>query len=98
MDENRTYAVNEKDGLRKGHIIIITNDGIREALTPEGAMFGKESIYDAMRQSPYLDAKSILDLFIDSLKRFLEDAAVEDDATLVVNKILDRWFSLPPRI
>ncbi|MCP4694566.1 MAG: SpoIIE family protein phosphatase, partial [Desulfobacterales bacterium] len=87
VDENRTYEVNEKDGLREGQIIVIATDGIWEARNPEGVMFGKEPIYNAMRQSPHLDAKSILDLIIDSLKRFQEDAAVEDDATLVVIKI-----------
>ncbi|MCP4690746.1 MAG: SpoIIE family protein phosphatase [Desulfobacterales bacterium] len=89
VDENRQYEVNEKTGLKKGQVIVLATDGVWEARNADGDMFGKEPIYKTIRENPHESAKSILDIILDSLARFQEDAVVEDDATLVVVKILD---------
>ncbi|MCP4695147.1 MAG: SpoIIE family protein phosphatase [Desulfobacterales bacterium] len=89
VDENRQYEVNEKTGLKKGQIIVLATDGVWEARNADGDMFGKEPIYRTIRENSHRSAKSILDIILDSLNCFQKGAAVEDDATLVVVKILE---------
>jgi sigma-B regulation protein RsbU (phosphoserine phosphatase) len=83
------YLENEKAELAEAQIILLGTDGIWEARNPGGEMFGKEPIYRIIRQNPAASAKEILTSCYNSLNRFLENAAPEDDITMVVIKILD---------
>jgi sigma-B regulation protein RsbU (phosphoserine phosphatase) len=75
--------------LREGQIILLGTDGIWEARNDSGEMFGKEPIYQALRRHGEADAHGILTACIDSLERFRDGAAVEDDVTLIVIKVGD---------
>jgi len=83
------FEENRKNNLKKNQIIILGTDGIWEARNLRGEMFGKAPIYSTIRQNPALSAKEILTGIFNTLNRFLEDRALEDDVTLVVIKITD---------
>jgi sigma-B regulation protein RsbU (phosphoserine phosphatase) len=83
------FEENRKNNLKKNQIIILGTDGIWEARNLRGKMFGKEPIYRAIRQNSGLSAKEILTGIFNTLNRFLEDRALEDDVTLVVIKVMD---------
>jgi methyl-accepting chemotaxis protein len=51
------------------------------------ADFGKEPIYDSIRDNSSLSANEILNAMIESLKSFQQGAKIEDDITLVIIKI-----------
>jgi serine phosphatase RsbU (regulator of sigma subunit) len=51
------------------------------------ADFGKEPIYDIIRDNSSLSANEILNAMIESLKSFQQGAKIEDDITLVIIKI-----------
>jgi sigma-B regulation protein RsbU (phosphoserine phosphatase) len=76
-----------KTALDKGQIILLSTDGIWEAFNPKGDMFGKERIYDIIRKNSSLSANEIINIILESLKRFQQGAQIEDDITLVVIKI-----------
>jgi sigma-B regulation protein RsbU (phosphoserine phosphatase) len=76
-----------KTALDKGQIIFLSTDGIWEAFNQKGDMFGKERIYDIIRKNSSLSANEIINIILESLKRFQQGAQIEDDITLVVIKI-----------
>jgi sigma-B regulation protein RsbU (phosphoserine phosphatase) len=78
-----------KTALENGQIIFLSTDGIREACNPQGEMFGKEPIYDIIRNNSSSRATEILDAMITSLSKFQQGAKIEDDITLVIIKITD---------
>ena len=91
VDENFQYQDNKKQNLSNGQIIILGTDGVWEARSPNGDMFGKEHIYSIIREKAHLDSKSILNAMIESLTQFKESLSIEDDVTLVVIKILPNF-------
>jgi len=89
VDKNWNVKAHTKTALRNGHIIFLSTDGIWEARNLQGEMFGKEPIYDIIRNNSSLSANEILNAMIESLKSFQQGAKIEDDITLVIIKICD---------
>ena len=87
IDENWKYKEYVKTGLKSGQIIFLSTDGIWEAFNPKGDMFGKERIYDIIRENSSLSADQIVNILLASLKSFQQGAQIEDDITLVVIKM-----------
>ena len=81
------YVTNRKEGLKEGQIIVLGTDGVWEAQNPEGAMFGKETLYRIIRENADAEANTLLDVIIDSLDRFRGGIDLQDDVTLIVVKI-----------
>lgn len=88
VEESWQYEENQKAGLTGGQIIVLGTDGIWEAHNARGEMFGKESVFEAIRQNAAKSAKEIVAAIIDSLGRFRQDVIPEDDVTLVVVKVV----------
>jgi sigma-B regulation protein RsbU (phosphoserine phosphatase) len=88
VEESWQYEENQKAGLTRGQIIVVGTDGIWEAHNARGEMFGKESVFEAIRQNAAKSAKEIVAAIIDSLGRFRQDVIPEDDVTLVVVKVV----------
>ncbi len=89
VDKNWNVKAYTKTGLKNGQIIFLSTDGIWEARNLQGEMFGKEPIYDIIRNNSSLSANEILNAMIESLKSFQKGAKIEDDITLVIIKITD---------
>ncbi len=87
--EDSIFKEYTKTALRKGQIIFLSTDGIRESRNQKREMFGKKPIYDIIRKNSSLSANEILNAMLKSLKRFQKGAKIEDDITLVVIKIKD---------
>ncbi len=83
------FEANEKNDLQNHQIIFLGTDGIWEARNPQGDMFGKDKIYRIIRQHHAAGAKEILTICFNTLSRFLEDRALEDDVTMIVIKLDD---------
>ena len=83
------YEENEKAGLEKGQVIVISTDGINEALNPQNEMYGKEPVLNTIRKNKNGTAKQILEAILDDLSRFRKGLELQDDVTLIVIKIVD---------
>ncbi|MDH3828928.1 MAG: SpoIIE family protein phosphatase [Desulfobacterales bacterium] len=83
------YEENEKTGLEKGQVIVISTDGINEAFNPKKEMYGKERILDAIKKNKQGTAEQILEAIISDLNRFRQGLDLQDDVTLIVIKIMD---------
>lgn len=81
-----TYRESVRD-LREGQIIVIGTDGIWEAHSPSGDMFGKERLRNIIREHGRKTAREIVQAVIDNVKSFRYPLESEDDITLVVIKV-----------
>jgi sigma-B regulation protein RsbU (phosphoserine phosphatase) len=86
VDKNWIYRENRTSDISKGHVILLGTDGVWEAVNPKGKMFGKEPIYDAIRNHHNGSANDILEAILFTLAKFQGGAKKEDDVTLVVIK------------
>jgi sigma-B regulation protein RsbU (phosphoserine phosphatase) len=84
--EDADYNESQRQ-LSPGQVILIATDGIWEARNPDGNMFGKDRIYQIVRQNAAASAVDIQNAVLDSLRSFQKDTRLEDDLTLVVIKI-----------
>jgi len=89
VDENLKYVQYQKSGLKKGQILLLGTDGLWETQNPAGNMFGKDRIYEIIRQKSDASAREILDTIVLELERFRQHLEPEDDITLVVIKVAD---------
>jgi sigma-B regulation protein RsbU (phosphoserine phosphatase) len=87
VDEDWQYEMNERIGLVKGQIIVLSTDGVWEAHNRTGEIFGKARLYEIIRQNSVKKAKEIIEAVVIALGQFQKDSAIEDDITLVVIKI-----------
>jgi sigma-B regulation protein RsbU (phosphoserine phosphatase) len=87
VDRQWQYEENSRTGLQSGQIILLSTDGIREAVNQAGEMFGRDRICKTIRENAHLDAQGILAAIIDGLKAFQKGRKSEDDLTLVVMKM-----------
>jgi len=83
------FEENEKKNLACNQVIILGTDGIWEARNPSGEMFGKQPLYQIIRQNSAAGAQEILAACLGGLRQFSEDRPPEDDVTLIVIKLVD---------
>ena len=74
--------------ISRGQIIIMGTDGIWEAQSPQGDMFGKVRFKDIIRNNAGQPAKEIIQAVIKEVDRFCHPLEKVDDVTLVVSKIM----------
>ena len=87
VDKDWRYELNEKLGLVKGQIIVLSTDGVWEAHNQAGAIFGKDRLYEIIRKNSVKKAKEIIEAVFSALGQFQKESAIEDDITIVVIKI-----------
>ncbi len=68
-------------------IVAIGTDGIWEARSPAGRIFGKQRLLDVIRAHAARPASEIVERALAELQKFLHPMTVQDDATLVVVKL-----------
>jgi len=87
VDENLQFVQYQKSGLKAGQILLLSTDGLWETQNQAGSMFGKDKIYEIIRQKSHASAREILDTIVLTLESFRQNLEPEDDITLVVIKI-----------
>jgi sigma-B regulation protein RsbU (phosphoserine phosphatase) len=81
------YETYRKTGLADGQIVAIGTDGIWEACSPGGEMFGKRRFQGVIRDYAKENASNILSAVYDKLDHFTRGLKSEDDITLVIAKV-----------
>lgn len=77
-----------KKPIRSGQIILIQSDGIKEASNAASEIFGTERLLQVVGCHAARPAREILDKVFEALEDFYHPLQLEDDATLVVIKVL----------
>jgi sigma-B regulation protein RsbU (phosphoserine phosphatase) len=83
--EYRDYT---QPGWEPGSVIVIGTDGITETRNTAGAFFGAERVRQVVRANASRSAAGIQSAVIEAVQGFREQAAQEDDVTLVVVKLM----------
>lgn len=87
VSEAFDYQENYRGGLANGQIIAIGTDGIWEAASREGEMFGRARFRDIIRKNAHGAANDILNAVYSELNQYTRGQRSEDDITLVIIKI-----------
>lgn len=87
VDERFEFVENTRENLGADQILLLGTDGIWEARNADGEMFGKEAMYEILKQHKDDDAATILAKISSALSEFQKGAAVEDDVTVIVIKV-----------
>lgn len=74
------------DTLRPGEVMVIGTDGIWEAMAPDGEMFGKDRMKDAIQENHNKSSAEILHALAEAVKVFQDGEPQLDDITIVVLK------------
>jgi phosphoserine phosphatase RsbU/P len=85
--ENATFEQHLHEGLRAGQIITIGTDGVWEARSKSGELFGKDRLRDAIRASARGSASEIVAAILDRLNNFRCAGRPSDDITFIVVKV-----------
>jgi serine phosphatase RsbU (regulator of sigma subunit)/anti-sigma regulatory factor (Ser/Thr protein kinase) len=85
--EERTIA------LRAGDAVVLYSDGITETANAAEERFGAERLGAVVAEGASLPAATLAQAIVDAAEAFREDAAREDDVTVVVLKALPRKLS-----
>jgi sigma-B regulation protein RsbU (phosphoserine phosphatase) len=89
IDDSWKYAEKKRADLAAGQIVLLSTDGIWEARNQKDEMFGRQAIYNIIRQNSHRAAAKIQDAILNALRRFQQGVAPVDDITLVIIKIND---------
>ncbi len=89
VDGNHRFVQYQKSGLKEGQILLLSTDGLWETQNPAGNMFGKDRIYEIIRQKYDHSARDILGSMVLELDKFRQNLEPEDDITLVVIKVAE---------
>jgi phosphoserine phosphatase RsbU/P len=73
--------------VQAGDVIVLYTDGITEAMTADGDLFGDEALTRVVCAHQDLDAGGIRERILRDVRAFVGDAEPHDDMTMVVLKI-----------
>jgi serine phosphatase RsbU (regulator of sigma subunit)/transcriptional regulator with GAF, ATPase, and Fis domain len=72
--------------IKPGDLLILYTDGITEAFSPEGQMFGDDRFQDLVNQSRSNDPTQLTELIITHLSDFINPLPFSDDLTMIAVK------------
>jgi sigma-B regulation protein RsbU (phosphoserine phosphatase) len=87
IDAAETAAVQHREALADGTIILLGTDGIWETFNRQGKMFGKERLLAIIQANARDSAEALRDRILAALENFRGTAALADDVTLVIVKL-----------
>jgi len=88
IEQTYLYQSQFRKDLLPGQLIILTTDGVFEGCNQQGEMYGVDRLKNVVRRVPKESAEVILEHIIKDHSKFSGGIAQEDDATLVVVKIV----------
>ncbi|MFZ5428542.1 MAG: SpoIIE family protein phosphatase [Thermodesulfobacteriota bacterium] len=88
--EDRVFVETARPWPEPGDVLLVGSDGLWESRGPDGEMFGKDRVREALRSSAAGSAGEILAALLAALDSFREGEPAEDDVTLLVLKAKDK--------
>jgi phosphoserine phosphatase len=82
------FPLGPESTLNKGDVLLITTDGIEEAMNPAGETFGRERLRSLLCDNTGGPASQIAQIIRDDVNRFMDGADQRDDLTMIVVKAL----------
>jgi phosphoserine phosphatase RsbU/P len=77
-------------GLATGDLVVLYTDGISEASSRSGELYGEERLCELVRSLPLeLSAREVTERILEALRGFLDGEEPRDDMTLMVLRVLE---------
>ena len=76
--------VEREERLRQGDLLILSSDGLVEAMNVEGELYGFERFEAALASAPADSARAVQEYLLADIRRFLGEIELHDDLTIVV--------------
>jgi serine phosphatase RsbU (regulator of sigma subunit) len=73
--------------LTPGDMVILSSDGVVEAMTSEGEIFGFDRLEQAVTRGPTHNATAMLTHLREQVAAFVAGAEAHDDITIVVMRV-----------
>jgi serine phosphatase RsbU (regulator of sigma subunit) len=73
--------------LSEGDLFLFFTDGLSEAMSPEAELFGEGRLRKVIEESEGLESEAIKERILEEIRRFVGEAAQNDDMTLVLLKV-----------
>ena len=86
LDPSNEYVAGPKTQLESGDLVFLFTDGIVEAASPEGSLFGLERTLEIVRSHRHESAQEVLDVLFRAIGGFAENNH-QDDLTAVVIQV-----------
>jgi sigma-B regulation protein RsbU (phosphoserine phosphatase) len=68
--------------LNPGDWLLLYTDGVTEAFSNQGEMFGKERLFNILMDHQFISSNRLLDLIEESINEFIQGTDLSDDMTL----------------
>jgi sigma-B regulation protein RsbU (phosphoserine phosphatase) len=81
------YQTQPAIALSEGEIVLLLTDGVEEAASPDGDLFGRDRLLEVVKLSRDRDAAHILNAVREAVRAFSGNQPPQDDITLVVVKV-----------
>jgi serine phosphatase RsbU (regulator of sigma subunit) len=88
IDGNMPFCLGESARLEAGDTMLLCTDGIPEAMSGDGELFGEDRLLDFVRRHSHLAAREIVDGLYDAAYAFSGGKRLLDDFTVVIVKKL----------
>lgn len=72
--------------LDPGDVMLLYTDGVTEAESPLKQLYGMSRLTEALVQYHHLEAQAILDHVMDNVYRFIDNARINDDISMLIIK------------
>jgi PAS domain S-box-containing protein len=76
--------------LQPGDVVLLLTDGVLEAMSATGELFGSQRTLEVIRAHLHQPAREILASLYEEVCRFVQPARPQDDVTVIVLKMLGR--------
>jgi sigma-B regulation protein RsbU (phosphoserine phosphatase) len=86
VDEAALFEASTLEKVGDGFVVLLCTDGVFEARSPEGELFGRSRVHALLRKHAGRPARELLENIIAAVAAFRGDNPPEDDVTLVVVK------------
>ncbi len=86
LEHNQGYREVALEVVR-GDMVILTSDGMLEAMNSAGELFGFERMEEVICTGPPNDASAMLDHLTNVVQAFIGDAELHDDMTILVMRV-----------
>jgi sigma-B regulation protein RsbU (phosphoserine phosphatase) len=87
IDPDATYD-EEEIVLHTGDILVLSSDGVVEAMNKYNELFGEERFVEVVRKNRNLSAADLMNKVVEEVKNFSQEASRVDDLTVMVVKCL----------
>ncbi len=74
--------------LETGDLLLIYTDGVIEAQSPAGELFGRGRLCELLRSCPEASPQEVIDAVLSAVAAFTGTTTLEDDVTMIAMKVL----------